>query len=146
MCLNQILRKLYPNDHIVEKSIQMIETEIHQCAEDKDPNEDVAEKDNTANKRVDVSDLKRSPDISRALENKVIKNVHKIPKTAIEFERSCLDLFREPELLKNYILNIKTSFYPVIFKEDLSARIMKLVGYFLKENMTLFRSEVNGVV
>jgi hypothetical protein len=132
--------KLSPNDHTVEEHIQMIEKKLCQYTDDEDAHENVA-KNCRMNKLVDNSKL-QTPDISRTLENKA----REIPKTAIEFERALLELLKEPEHLKNYILNIRTSLYPAIFKEDLSARILKLVGCYLKENLALFKSEVTLLI
>ncbi|MCO5590944.1 hypothetical protein L7F22_044920 [Adiantum nelumboides] len=78
-----------------------------------------------------VSEILENPDKWRTV------SAPSIPRTAVEFERCCLNL--QPSVLKEYIQSIKTSLYPNIFKEDLSARILKLVIVIMKENNPLFQ-------
>lgn len=50
------------------------------------------------------------------------------PSTALEFERGCIRLQDEMELLHEYVSQVDSDLYPRIFKESLSADIMRLVG------------------
>ncbi|KAJ7555755.1 hypothetical protein O6H91_05G053600 [Diphasiastrum complanatum] len=50
------------------------------------------------------------------------------PKTALEFERGCLSTQKEPKILRQYIKSVELSKYSIIFKDSLSAVIMKNIS------------------
>ncbi|KAI5062962.1 hypothetical protein GOP47_0021509 [Adiantum capillus-veneris] len=128
---------LCPNDKMVHSLIKELEGQRHR-----------QRKENRSNEQVTLPyDASANLVISSTTVSEILENPYKwrtssfpaIPRSAVEFERSLLDLLKQPLVLKEYIQAIKTNLYSNIFKEDLSARILKLVIVFMKENHLLFQ-------
>ncbi|MCO5563633.1 hypothetical protein L7F22_017280 [Adiantum nelumboides] len=128
---------LCPNDKSVHSLIKELEGQGHQHIMENGSKEQATlsceASFNVVMSSAAVSEILKNPDKWRTV------SVPSIPRTAVEFERCCLDLLKQPSVLKEYIQSIKTSLYPNIFKEDLSARILKLVIVIMKENNPLFQ-------
>lgn len=70
----------------------------------------------------------------------VLKNIENIkmtlpqkPTSALEFERVCNSLKKNPNFAREYVKSIETNKYPTLFKESLSASIMQCFIYILRK-------------
>ncbi|KAH7423080.1 hypothetical protein KP509_12G038400 [Ceratopteris richardii] len=130
---------LCPNDESAQEFIKEIEDQLHGKTQKKESSENASKtlvhSSNLIKPTVRAAQILENPDKWRSVTH------YENPRSAIEFERSCLDLLKQPLVLKQYLQAIKTSFYPKIFKEDLTAKILKLIAVFMKENILLFQSK-----